>query len=65
MNTIFNGSFIKTYIIRIYIPKHKISTHPKKEGNVICFPGGITYKYSNRPIEEGTQYTLTSLIQKP
>ena len=49
----------------IYIPKHKISIHPKKIGNIICFPGGITYKYSNRPVEEGTQYTLTSLIQNP
>ena len=62
LNVKLNDNFIGG---EIYIPKHKISTNPKKEGNVICFPGGITYKYSNRPIEEGTQYTLTSLIQKP
>ena len=49
----------------IYMPRYKISISPKKIGNVICYPGGITHKYGNRPVEEGTQYTLISLIQKP
>lgn len=48
-----------------YIPRYKLTTQPRKKGNVIAHPGMITHKHGGRPVEEGTRYILVTFTQNP
>jgi len=48
-----------------YLPRYKTTLQPKKTGNAMAHPGGITHKHGGRPVEEGTRYILVTFTQTP
>jgi hypothetical protein len=48
-----------------YLPRYKTTLQPKKIGNAMAHPGGITHKHGGRPVEEGTRYILVTFTQNP
>jgi len=48
-----------------YIPRYKTTLQPKKIGNAMAHPGGITHKHGGRPVEEGTRYILVTFTHNP
>jgi len=46
-----------------YLPKYKLTLQPRKIGNVMSHPGGITHLHGGRPVESGTRYILVTFTQ--